>query len=346
MGMMGPVKEMPCNLLSDEILTPGEGRVRALIVVGGNPLLAFPNQEKTLRAMQNLDLLICIDAYMSATAELADYVFAPKLTLERDDVTLLADPWYEEPYSQYSRTIVATDHDVIEEWEVFWELGKRLDLDVVVNGTHFNGGARPSKFEVLSAITAGSRVPLEWLRDNPGGHSFPEHKITVEGPDETAGKLRFFPDGVAQDFAKAAEPDSVDDKFNLRLICSRSKYVLNSSGLNLELLKKKMGTTNPVMLHPDDMAALGLEEDCLVEVHSSHGTIAGVARAYDRIKPGVVTMHHSWGGVPGDDSDDRVREIGANTNRLIDNLANTQPYTGMAQQSAIPIYITRKECAA
>ncbi|MEP5765717.1 MAG: molybdopterin-dependent oxidoreductase [Halieaceae bacterium] len=346
LGMMGPVTEMPTNLLSDEILTPGDGQVRALIVVGGNPLLAFPNQEKAMQAMQDLDLLICIDAYMSATAQLADYVFAPKLTLERDDVTLLADPWYEEPYSQYARALVATDQDVVEEWEVYWELGQRLGLDVVIGNHHFDSPQKPSKYELLSAITAGSRVPLEWLRDNPGGHSFPEHKVVVEGADQDAGKLQFFPDGVAEDFAEAAQAHSSDERFNLRLICSRSKYVLNSSGRSLSLLQKKMGSTNPVQLHPEDMAALGLEEDCLVEVHSSHGTITGVARAYDRIKPGVITMHHSWGPLPGPNADEEVREYGANTNRLIDNLSNTQRYTGMTQQSAIPVYITRKEQAA
>ena len=81
-------------------------------------------------------------------------------------------------------------------------------------------------------------------------------------------------------------------------------------------------------------------------MHSAHGSIAGVARAYDRIKPGVITMHHSWGPVPSPEADEQVREHGANTNRLIDNLANTQRYTGMTQQSAIPVYITRKEQAA
>jgi anaerobic selenocysteine-containing dehydrogenase len=181
------------------------------------------------------------------------------------------------------------------------------------------------------------------LRDNPGGHSFPEHKITVEGPDETAGKLQFFPDGLADDFAAALQPRDVDAKFDLRLICSRSKYVLNSSGRNLSLLREKMGDTNPVLMHPEDMARLGLEDNCLVRVQSSHGTLAGVARSYDRIKPGVVTMHHSWGPLPGPDADEQVREEGANTNRLIDNLAHTQRYTGMAQQSAIPVFITREQ---
>ncbi|MDJ0877720.1 MAG: molybdopterin-dependent oxidoreductase [Halieaceae bacterium] len=348
MGMMGPVREMPTNLLSDEILTPGEGQVRALIVVGGNPLMAFPNQEKTYEALKDLDLLVCIDAYLSSgTCQMADYVFAPKLTLERDDVTLLADPWYEEPYSQYAEAVVASSHDVLEEWEVFWELSHRLGIDVAINGTHFPGPERPSKFDVLSAITTGSRADLAWLRDNPGGHSFPDQKVTIEGPDETAGKLQFFPEGVAEDFAAALAPPAEDDSgYALRLISSRSKYVLNSSGRNLSLLRKKQGDTNPVLLHPDDMAALGLEEDCLVQVQSEHGTITGVARAYDRIKPGVVTMHHSWGPVPGPDADEQVREQGANTNRLIDNRTHTQRYTGMTRQSAIPVNVTRKEQAA
>jgi anaerobic selenocysteine-containing dehydrogenase len=187
---------------------------------------------------------------------------------------------------------------------------------------------------------------LEWLRDNPGGHSFPEHKVIAEGPDENAGKLQFFPEGVAEDFAGVLAPKTQDPKFDLRLICSRSKYVLNSSGRNLSLLREKMGDTNPVLMHPDDMAHLGLEDDCLVQVHSAHGAVAGVARRYDRIKPGVVTMHHSWGPLPGPDADEQVREEGANTNRLIDNRANTQRYTGMTLQSAIPVYVTRKEQVA
>jgi anaerobic selenocysteine-containing dehydrogenase len=343
LGMMGPSKEMPTNLLADEILTPGEGKIRALIVVGGNPLLAFPNQEKALQAMQELDLLICIDPYMSATAKLAHYIFAPKLTLEREDVTLLADPWYEQPYSQYSKAIVATDHDVIEEWELYWELAKRLNLDVCINGEHLVEGERPDKFVLLSAITKGSRVGIDWLRDRPGGHTFPEHTLTVGAADSSAGKLQFFPDGVAEEFSIALAQAPMEAKFSHKLICARSKYVLNSSGLNLSLLRKKMGTTNPAYMHPDDVAALGLEDDCLVEIHAAGGSIGAVISATDRIKPGVIAMHHSWGGIPGTEDDDRVREIGANTNRLIDNLANTQRYTGMTQQSAIPVYITRSE---
>ncbi len=347
MGMMGPSREMPTNLLVDEILTPGEGQVKALIVVGGNPLTAFANQEKTYEALQELELLICVDAYMSATAQIADYVFGPKLTLERDDVTLLADPWYEEPYSQYARAVIATDHDVVEEWELFWGLGQRLGLEVQVGNTTFVGDIKPTKFDVLSAITEGSRVPLEWLRDNPGGHTFPEHKTTVEAADpDNHNKLDFAPEDLAEDFGHYLNRPAPDARFTHRLICSRSKYVLNSSGLNLTALKKKMGTTNPAYMNPDDIAALGLEDDCLVDVHSGWGSIAAVISANKNIKSGVVSMHHSWGVAPEPGADEKVREVGTNTNKLIDNLTITQPYTGMTQQSAIPIYLTPREEAA
>ncbi len=346
-GMMGPSREMPANLLADEILTPGDGQVRALIVIGGNPLTAFANQEKVYEALKSLDLLICVDAYMAATARIADYVFGPKLTLERDDVTLLADPWYEAPYSQYAEAVVATDHDVIEEWELFWGLGARLGLEVQVGDSTFTADQKPSKFEVLKAITNGSRVPLEWLRDNPGGHTFPEHTVTVEEADEgNNDRLDFFPEGLDEEFQRYLQRPAADAKYSHRLICSRSKYVLNSSGLNLSLLRKKMGTTNPAYIHPDDLATMGLEDDCLVEVHSEYGSIPAVICANDRIKPGVISMHHSWGVAPEPGADERVREVGANTNKLIDNLAITQPFTGMTQQSAIPVYITRKEEAA
>lgn len=347
MGMMGPVREMPTNLLADEILTPGEGQVRALIVVGGNPLLAWPNQEKALAALRSLDLLVCIDPYMSATAKLAHYVIAPKMTLERDDVTLLADPWYEKPYSQYATAAVEAEGDVIEEWELYWALGEKLGLDVRIGETSFGGRAKPSKFDVLAAITRGSRVSLEWLRDHPGGHVFEDVDVIVqEGSSDSTARLRLFPEGLAEEFALLREPASEDPRFTHRLICARSKYVLNSSGLNLALLREKMGTTNPALMHPADVAELGLADDSEIEIHSDYGSIPAIVRGDAKIRRGVIAMHHSWGVAPDDPAVENVRAVGANTNRLIDNRQHLQRYTGMTRQSAIPVYIVKSEATA
>ena len=74
--------------LADEILTEGKGRIRALIVDGGNPALSLPDQRKTVRALGALDLLVCIDPWMTPTAKLAHYILPPFLQFERADISL------------------------------------------------------------------------------------------------------------------------------------------------------------------------------------------------------------------------------------------------------------------
>ena len=247
----GGVREMPTSQLADEILEPGEGQIKVLFVIAGNPLMAWPEQKKAFAAMQELELLVCIDPYMSATAEMADYVFAPKLTLEREDVTLLADQWYEKPYSQYSKAVVESDHDVIEEWEFYWGLARRLGLDVKIKGESMPIDKKPTKFELLKAITAGAKVDLDFLRDNPGGHIFEELSQEVEAAPEGAnGRLKLFPEGVADEFAVLRATAETDDDFSHTLIGFRSKYVLNSFGRNLPAIREKSGNTNPANIHP------------------------------------------------------------------------------------------------
>ena len=126
--------EMPTAALADEILTPGEGRVRALIVNGGNPAVAFPDQHRTLEALRDLELLVVVDHRMTATAEFADYVIAPTLSLERADVPHLMDRWLGAPYSNYTDAVVERDGDVLNEWEVFWELASRLGSTLPLPG--------------------------------------------------------------------------------------------------------------------------------------------------------------------------------------------------------------------
>jgi anaerobic selenocysteine-containing dehydrogenase len=63
-----------------------DGQVRALICNGGNPG-RVPDQAKVVRALESLDLLVCLDVHMSATPQLADYVFSCKLSLEKPDYT-------------------------------------------------------------------------------------------------------------------------------------------------------------------------------------------------------------------------------------------------------------------
>ncbi len=343
----GPLKEMPTAVISDEMLLAGEGQIKALICVGGNPLLAWPDQEKAHRALAGLDLLVCIDLKMSATAQMADYVLAPKLCLEREDVTLLTDIWHDQPYSQYTKTVVEAQGDKIEEWEFFWAVGKRMGLAMSMANGPIDMQNKPSKFELLANITKGSRVPLQDIYNTEGGKVFDVPDVIL-GPanPETAGRLQLYPPGLEQELAAAFHDLSAASSkdYPLLLISRRMKNTYNSTGPELSLLKRK-GTTNPAFMHSQELAALHIADGEIVEVHSRHGAIPAVATASDDIRPGVISMSHCWGGSPDPKakSDEKIRDIGSNTNRLIDNRENAERYSGMCRQSSIPVAVRKLE---
>ena len=341
----GPLKEMPTAVISDEMLLEGEGQIKALICVGGNPLLAWPDQEKTHAALSGLELLVCIDIKMAATAQMADYVLAPKMCLEREDVTLLTDIWHDKPYSQYTQTVVEAQGDKIEEWEFFWAMGKRMGLNMSMANGPINMQEKPKKFDLLANITQGSRVPLQEIYNTEGGKIFDVPDVILDAPDPTTrGRLQLFPQGLEQEL-EASHNDmksSGTKDYPLLLISRRMKNTYNSTGPELSLLKSK-GTTNPAFMHPQELAALQVADGDIVEVHSRHGAIPAVVTASDDIRPGVISMSHCWGGSPDPtaNADQRVREIGSNTNRLIDNLENAERYSGMCRQSSIPVAIRK-----
>ena len=341
----GPLKEMPTAVISDEMLLEGEGQIKALICVGGNPLLAWPDQEKTHAALSGLELLVCIDIKMAATAQMADYVLAPKMCLEREDVTLLTDIWHDKPYSQYTQTVVEAEGDKIEEWEFFWAMGKRMGLNMSMANGPINMQEKPKKFDLLANITQGSRVPLQEIYNTEGGKIFDVPDVILDAPDPTTrGRLQLFPPGLEQEL-DASHNDmksSGTKEYPLLLISRRMKNTYNSTGPELSLLKSK-GTTNPAFMHPQELAALQVADGDIVEVHSRHGAIPAVVTASDDIRPGVISMSHCWGGSPDPtaNADQRVREIGSNTNRLIDNLENAERYSGMCRQSSIPVAIRK-----
>lgn len=341
----GPLREMPTAVISDEMLMPGEGQIKALICVGGNPLLAWPDQQKTHAALSSLELLVSIDLKMSATAQMAHYVLAPKLCLEREDVTLLTDIWHDKPYSQYTKAVVEARGDEIEEWEFFWAVGKRMGLELNLPHGPIDMQSKPRKFDLLANITQGSRVPLEEIYRTEGGKVFDVPDVILQPADpETAGRLQLYPPGLdaelASAFADLAAPER--GEYPLRLISRRMKNTYNSTGPELSQLKRK-GTTNPAFMHSQELAALGIASGDIVEVYSRHGAIPAVAIASDDIRPGVISMSHCWGGSPAPDAstDSRIREIGSNTNRLIDNREGAERYSGMARQSSIPVAVRK-----
>jgi anaerobic selenocysteine-containing dehydrogenase len=339
LSAVGRIREMPVSVLSDEILTPGKGQVKALISVGGNPAVAWPDQEKTCRALEALELSVSIDIKMSATAKLADYIIAPRLCLEREDVTLLVDSWYEEPYSHYAEALVEPDFDVIEEWEFFWGLAKRMGTEIRLPGGPLNMENKPSKFEVLENVTTKSKVPLADIRAQDGGHVFDAISVVAAPPVSGVERLEMMPTGIDDELADVLSGlPAGSGEFGFLLISQRLKHVYNSSGRDIDALMKK-GTTNPAYMHPDDLGRLGILPGDEIVLKSEHGQIPAIVEVSAKIKPGVISMSHAWGDVPGIKTRQSVREVGACIAQLVSSSEGLENFSGMPRFSSIPVNV-------
>lgn len=345
--------------LAEEILTPGEGQVRALICIGGNPMAAWPDQLRTYEAMKALDLLVTLDIKMSATAKLAHYVIAPKLSFEREDTTLPNETvsgalgfaqGFPAPYAQYGPKIIdpPAGSDVIEEWEFFWGLANRMRLPLRAPWGEVDIDRKPTSSEILDWITAKARIPLDEVKKHPHGHIFEDASIRVL-PREPGNAARLdvgHPDMIEElaevrgGFFSDGGGYREGEDFSHRLVSRRMIHAYNSSGRDLPGLNRHYHT-NPAWMNPLDMRALGLSDGDVVEIRSARAAILGVAEAAEDVRSGVISMAHSWGDAP--EEDHRVRTIGGNTGRLTDNTRDFDPITGLPVMSAIPVNVRRVE---
>ena len=347
-SLIGMCNEMPTNTLTDEILTPGEGQIRALIVNGGNPALVLSDEAATLRALKDLDLLVVNDLFMSATARFADYVLPVKHPFERTDVPRLMDGAYPFPFSQHSPPLVSAPEGTLEEWEIFWELATRLGSDLHLPGIDM--ASKPTADELLDALHASSRIPLDEVRKYPGGHVWGEKELAWGGmiPNAIGHEDHKMAAGHSEVIAELrevrAEPmiegggyESGED-FGFRMITYRMKEAYCTTGYNLPSLRAKR-SYNPVLMNPTSMDSLGVGDGDIVVIDSGFGSVEGIVEGTRDLAPWVIALAHGW----GDPSDERaVHEKGCNVQRLIPADERYDPITGLALQSAVPVNVSAR----
>lgn len=352
-GLANTAAGMPTAALSDMILGEDDTRIRAMISCGGNPVAAWPDQAKTIAAMQRLELLVQIDPWMSATARLADYVVAPQIWLEVAGTSQILD-WLTrngtgygqaDPYAQYSPAVLAppADSDLIEEWVFFYELTKAMGKSLSISPAlgpdmpplPLSMDIRPSTDEVLELLCRGSKVPLDAVKAIQGGDIFRGNPVFVA---HGSGSERFHladPDMIADLVAEADAGAMVGSRRGFRLLCRRMMHVYNSSFVGA--LPASARPYNPVFLAPDDMAVLKLADGDGVEIVSDHAAIPAVAMADETLRRGVASMSFGFGSLPTDDA--AFRLIGSNPARLITNDQVYDRYSGQPLMTNIPVDI-------
>ena len=116
--------------------------------------------------------------------------------------------------------------------------------------------------------------------------------------------------------------------------------MFNSTGQELAELRAEL-PINAAYMNELDLRGMGVESGSLIEITSNRASIRTVVQATDEVGPGVISMAHAWGDTP--EHDDRVREIGGNTNRLITVERDYDPVSGIPMMTAIPVNVKAVE---
>ena len=365
-GLTDTVAGMPTAALAEEILLTGDGQVRALICVGGNPMAAWPDQRKTEQALKSLDLLVTLDTEMSGTSRMADYVIAPLMQMETPAMTagselikyFTSGTGIPAPYAQYAPRLIEPPEgsDLTEEWQFFLGLAKRMELELwFVNffgsgGGRFmesapivvalNGESELTTEELFEQMCSTSRIPLDEVRRHPHGNIFDVDVVVEERDPDCTARLdvgnQVLLSGLVEVLAEEFRTKQGDAEFPLRLIPRRHPNFMNSSGITLSALNRGK-PYNPAYAHPDTLASLGLESGTEATVVSRHDRIPCVVEADDSMRRDVISMHHAFGGFPTGDRD--YRDHGSNVGRLVATDTEYDPITGMPRQADIPVRI-------
>ncbi|MFE8071333.1 molybdopterin-dependent oxidoreductase [Marinobacteraceae bacterium S3BR75-40.1] len=118
--------EYPAATMADEILTPGEGQIRAFVTVAGNPVLSSPNGRRLDEAFESLDFMVCVDYYLNETTRHADIILPPTGALERSHYDLIFNMVAVRNVAKYSDALFTPEKEARHDWQILLELAHRL----------------------------------------------------------------------------------------------------------------------------------------------------------------------------------------------------------------------------
>lgn len=349
--------EFPVAALAEEILTPGEGQVRALVTAAGNPVLSTPNGTQLERALERLDYMVSIDFYINETTRHANVILPPTFALERDHYDLVFHALAIRNTAKYSLPLFAAGADARHDWEIFSELRERIErLDPSRTGSLYvrwlmrwmnprRALARGLRFGPYGPgwNPFGAGLTLGRLAREPHGVDLGPLKPALPERLATPDRLiRLAPAPLLGDLARLeqrltnTQPGGGNGR--LELIGRRDLRTNNSWMHNSRRLVKGPARCT-LMMHPKDAARRAIADGALVRVSSRVGSVEIPVQVTDEVMPGVVSIPHGWGHHrPAVRLRVASRHAGVSVNDLTDEQALDE-LCGNAALSGVPVVV-------
>lgn len=366
--------QLPVAALAEEMATPGEGQIKALVCFAGNPVVSNPDSDRLAQAIERLDFSLCIDIYHNETSRLADVILPGTSPFEDSHYDHFLGAMGHHNVARYSPAVFASDGP--DEWRMMLSLGfilaeKRPPADeelgafedtVIAGFVAAFCGAETSPLyqrdvqEIMAMIEPESGV--ERMLDvgiragRYGDHFGQREGLTLKQMREQVngidlgsvrpgrlkevmrGKIDLAPALLLADI-EALQNRALPQQESLLLIGRRNTRSNNTWLRNIPMLGK--GRDLCVLeMHPQDAAALGIGDGDRVELSSDNASLEISVRLTDDLLPGVVAMPHGFS------SDGELQQsncqIGENYNRLA-QAATVDGPSATAALNGIPVRV-------
>ena len=292
--------ELPAVVMAEEMLTEGEGQIKAMVTIAGNPVNSSTNAGDLAKAFAQLDFYVAVDFYINGTTQYADLILPPTGPLEHDHYDIAFLRLAVRNVTRHNPAVFTPAPQALHDWQIFNALSARIcelknqDFrplpapDVVV--------AHGIANDVFGAAqNPDTPITFEQIKAAPHGLDLgPLQADVVARLCTDNGRINAAPQIYLEDLERLLAPEETPQDDELLLIGRRHIRSNNSWMHNYHRLVKGKPRWQ-LLMHPDDLAARGLAENDDVQIQSRVGSVQTKVLASDEIMPGVVSLPHGWG---------------------------------------------------
>jgi len=331
--------EFPICTLAEEITTAGEGQIKALFTIAGNPVLSAPNGDRLDHAFEQLDFMVSVDIYLNETTRHADIILPATTGLETSHYDVFFNGFAVRNTAKYAPPLFEKEPDQKHDWQILKAMATCL------TGVPDDGQTPEHVLDAaLKASAYGAQgLSLQKLIDTPHGVDLgPLQACAGERIKTPDGRIRLAPNYYLNDLPRlrtSMQAGAVTSaEFPLRMIGRRLVHNHNTWTHNSHRLIKGDNLVT-LQIHSADAERLHIKSGQMVTVRSKIGQVSLPAEVDDDILPGVVSIPQGWGHHR---PDTRMRiakhQPGISINSLTDDYRIDQ-LTGNAAFNGTPVAV-------
>lgn len=335
--------ELPVSVMAEEILTPGDGQIRAMVTIAGNPVLSTPDGRKLDEAFESLEFMVAVDPYINETTRHADVILPPAPPLERDHYDVIFHNLAVRNTARWNDAVLAKPASARHDWEIFRDLGTALVRRTPLSRRRLVTEARlrlaPRRVVDVGLRIGPYKLSLRKLRKSPGGIDLGPLQPALPGALFHKNKrIDLDQPMILADLARLGALQATAD--GELLLIGRRHLRSNNSWMHNSARLVKGKPRHHLLMNPTDLADRSLTTGQLVTITSAAGSLAVEVASSNDMMPGVVSLPHGFGHTrPGVHLAVATQLPGISANDLTDSHF-TDPISGTAAINGVPVTIT------